>query len=550
MIRNYVTTALRNLRKHFGYAAINLAGLALGLTVTLQIFLFVRHELSYDRFHADAENLYRVVLQGVFSGTDLNAPISPAPMARALVEDFPDVEAATRLFTFLPPRMVRTGTTEFSEDGIILADSSLFGVLTFPLLRGDPASALARPQTIVLTESMAEKLFPSEDPMGRSIVMGDTTAYEITGVVADPPTNSHIQFTILQSLTGFGQAQSDFWVSNNFFTYLKLQDGMDPRVFESKLPDWYKQYAGPQVEAAFGQSYDEILTGDNYLNYSLQSLLDVHLRSSFTIDNQVPGDIAYVYLFVAVALFILALACINFMNLSTARSATRATEVGIRKVVGSHRGQLIGQFLSESILMSGMAMVMAIGLVYVTTPFFNSIADLEVDPSVLLSPSILLVLIAASLLVGVLAGSYPALFLSSFKPVSVIKGRSSMAGSSATLRNALVVFQFGISVALLIGTFVVQDQLSFIQNKRLGFDKDHIVVLSRGFELGDQYAAFKDEIRNHTGVVAVGGANTTPGAIHGGTGYVPEGGSPEETFIFAPLWVDEGFVDAMGITMA
>jgi len=263
MFQNYVTTALRNLRRHFGYASINLVGLALGLTVTLQIFLFVQSELSYDTFHADAENLYRVTLEGSFSGTDLNAPISPAPMAVALVNDFPEVVSATRLFTFQGEKMVRKGDNEYLDDGIIRADSSFFEVLTFPLLQGDSKRALTRPSTVVLTQSMATKLFGSYDPMGESIIMGDSTRYEVTGVVADPPSNSHIQFSILESMTGFGQAESSFWVSNNFFTYLKLQDGTTAEEFEAKLPSWYKQYAGPQIEAAFGKSYDEMLTGQN-----------------------------------------------------------------------------------------------------------------------------------------------------------------------------------------------------------------------------------------------------------------------------------------------
>jgi len=426
MFQNYVTTALRNLRRHFGYASINLVGLALGLTVTLQIFLFVQSELSYDTFHADAENLYRVTLEGSFSGTDLNAPISPAPMAVALVNDFPEVVSATRLFTFQGEKMVRKGDNEYLDDGIIRADSSFFEVLTFPLLQGDSKRALTRPSTVVLTQSMATKLFGSYDPMGESIIMGDSTRYEVTGVVADPPSNSHIQFSILESMTGFGQAESSFWVSNNFFTYLKLQDGTTAEEFEAKLPSWYKQYAGPQIEAAFGKSYDEMLTGQNYLNYHLQPMLDVHLKSSFTIDNQVPGDIAYVYLFIAVAFFILLLACINFMNLSTARSSTRATEVGIRKVVGSGRGQLVTQFLSESILMSVAAMVIAVALIFLTTPFFNSVTELSVSAATLLKPGIMIILIACAVAVGILAGAYPALFLLSFKPISVIKGQSSI----------------------------------------------------------------------------------------------------------------------------
>lgn len=550
MFRNYAVTSLRNLRKHFGYTSINLIGLTLGLTVTLQIFLFVQSELSYDRFHKDAEDLYRITLDGSFSGTILNAPISPAPMANALVNDFPDVVAATRLYTFRGERMVRKGATEFLEDGIILADSTFFDVLTFPLLQGNPETALARPSTVVLTQTIALKLFGSSDPMGETIILADSTVFEVTGIVADPPQNSHIQFTILESMTGFQQAESDFWVSNNFFTYLKLQKGSTADGFEAKLPAWYKQYAGPQIEAAFGKSYDEILTGQNYLRYHLQPMLDVHLRSNFTIDNQVPGDIAYVYLFIAVAFFILLLACINFMNLATARSAVRATEVGIRKIVGSSRNQLIGQFLSESILMAVFAMIFAVGLVFVTTPIFNSMTGLNVNASFLLRPGILAVLALGALTVGILAGSYPAFFLSSFKPVSVIKGRSSMTQSSPRLRNALVVFQFGISVALLIGTFVVNDQLSFIQNKRLGFIKENVILIENAGKLRDQSDAFKNSLRELTSIIAVGGTTAIPGSLHGADPLIPEGFEREDFILTSPVMVDYDYIEAMGIELA
>lgn len=549
MLKSIAATALRNLRKHFGYTAINLVGLTLGLAVTLQIFLFVQRELSYDRFHEDAENLYRVVLDGVFSGTDLNAPISPAPMARALVNDFPEVVSATRLFTFRGERMVRNGDTEFLENGIIMADSTIFDVLTFPLLRGNPATALTRPSTVVLTETIAGKLFATDDPLGQTIIMADSSRFEVTGIVADPPSTSHIQFTILESMTGFEQAESDFWVSNDFFTYLKLQDGATARELEAKLPAFYKQYAGPQIQAVFGKSYDEILTGQNYLNYRLQPMLDIHLRSSFTIDNHVPGDISYVYLFIAVAFFILLLACINFMNLATARSATRATEVGIRKIVGSKRSQLIGQFLTESTIIVIVAMALAVGIVFLATPYFNSAADLNVDASVLLQPAVLIVLLAGALVVGILAGSYPALFLSSFQPIAVIKGRSSVTQSSVMLRNALVVFQFSISVVLLIGTFVVNDQLSFIQNKRLGFEKEHVILIRNAGRLEDQSDSFKNTLRDFTGITSVGGTTAIPGSIHGSDPITPEGFEREDFILAAPVWVDHDFVEAMGIEL-
>lgn len=551
MLKNYLMTTIRNLRKHFGYTSINLVGLALGLTVTLQIFLFVQSELGYDAFHDNAEDIYRVTLDGSFSGTDINAPVTPSPMAAALVADFPEVEYATRIFPFANEQMVRNpGIDPFIDDQVLFVDSTFFDVLTFPFLQGEADRALNRPGTAVLTESFAERVFGEADPLGESIILGDTTAYEVTGIVADPPSNSHIQFHVLLTMTDWPPAQSQFWVSNNFFTYLRLRPGSSAEQLEDKLPEFFKGYAGPQFVQALGRSYEEIMTGDNALNYHLQSIRDVHLRSNFEIDLQPSGDITYVYLFIAVALFILLLACINFMNLSTARSASRAMEVGIRKVVGSTRGQLIAQFLSESLMMTFTAMVIAVGLVFLTTPLFNTVTDQTLDASVLLTPGILLTLVAGALLVGLLSGSYPAMFLSAFKPVDVMKSQSATGKSRSLLRNSLVVFQFSISIALLVGTFVVGDQLEFIQNKRLGFDKEHTIVIERAGLLRTQSEAFKGQIRSFASVTAVSGASSLPGALHGGSPFQPEGVGAEEMHIMAPIPVDYDFIEAMGIELA
>ncbi len=552
MLRNYLKSAIRNLRKHFGYTAINLVGLTVGLTVTLQIFLFVQSELSYDAFHEEAENIYRVTLDGSFSGTELSAPVTPAPMAAALVSDFPEVEVATRLFPFVNEQMVRKDDVSLLEDEVLIVDSTFFDVLSFDLLRGTKETALNRPYTAVLTETLADKLFGNTDPLGETVILGDSTRYEVTGIVADPPKNSHIQFDMLRTTAGlpFVEQQSEFWVSNNFFTYLRLIPGTDAMALEEKLPEFFKGYAGPQIAQAFGKSYEEVMTGDNAINYHLQSIRDVHLRTNYEIDLQPSGDITYVYLFIAVALFILLLACINFMNLATARSATRAMEVGIRKVVGSARGQLVAQFLSESIVMSVFSMVLAVALVFLSTPYFNAVTDQTLDASVLLSPGILAVLFAGALLVGIFAGSYPALFLSGFQPVTVIKSQSASGRSKSLLRNTLVVFQFTISVALLIATFIVRDQLNFIQSKNLGFDKEYAIVVERAGQLGDQSDSFKDQLRSFSGVLAVGGSGSLPGGLHGGTLFRPEGFANEDMVLMAPIVVDYDFVEAMGIEMA
>ncbi len=549
MIKNYFISAVRNLRKYAGYTAINLLGLAVGLTVVLQIYLFVSFELSYDNFHRSADNLYRIVLDGRFSGTDLNAPVAPAPMAAALIQDFPEVESVVRLAGFNTEVLVRKDELSALEKPILMVDSTFFDIFGFRLLSGNPATVLTRPRTLVLTETLAKKYFGLDDPIGETLVLGDTSRFEVTGIVSDPPPNTHVKFSLLRSLQDIDDAQADRWISNNYFTYLRLRPGSSKTALEAKLPAFFKRYAAPQVQQIFGQSYEEVLTGDNRLSYSLQRVRDVHLRSNFEIDLEPSGDIQYVHAFIAIALFILLLACINFMNLATARSASRALEVGIRKAVGSSRGHLILQFLSESVLLSVLAMILAVGGVFLSTPLFSRISGQPLDASIIVSPISVSILLLGAAMVGILAGSYPALYLSSFRPARIIQSHSVTSKSQSILRNSLVVFQFGISVALLLSTFIVGDQLAFIQAKRLGFDKDHILVIERASILRTQSEAFKERLRGEASILAVGGTTAVPGGLHGGSGYQPEGFGLNELIIMAPVFVDNDYVEAMGIEL-
>lgn len=550
MFGSYLSAAFRNLKKNLGYSAINLLGLSLGLTVSLLILLFVQHETSYDSFHEAPEDIYRIVLDGTFGGNGLNAPVAPAPMGRTLVADYPEVLQSARVFGFGGERIIRQEDEVFSDTKIVLTDSSLFELFSFEFLRGDPSSALTRPNTIVLTKSLAQKLFGEEDAYGQTVTMGDTTQVEVDGIIADPPSNSNFQFSAYQTLLDFPAASGDQWISNNYVTHIRLLPGSDPSSLIAKLPIMFETYAGPQLNQFLGISYDEFVEGGNVLAYTLQAMGDVHLKSSFEIDIITPGSMTYVILFSVVAVFILLLACINFMNLATARSATRAREVGVRKAVGSSRVQLIFQFLGESALMTSMALILALFFLWAAMPTFNQMTGQTLLLSTIMTPSFISTILGGAIVVSILAGLYPALFLSSFNPAVVLKTETFAAGSRSMLRNALVVFQFSISISLLIGTFVVQDQLSFIQNKPLGFDREQIVVLSRTGNLADQYDAFKDQLLEYSGISAVGGSSSLPGTVHGGNGYVPEGGTIDQPIILSPVYVDNDFVEAMGIRMS
>jgi putative ABC transport system permease protein len=550
MLKNYFTIALRNLRKQKGYAFINIIGLAVGIACCILILLFVRDELSYDRFHEHADRLYRVYLEGTVAGSELKAPITPAPMAAALVDEYPEVENATRLFDLSGQTLVRQGDRQFIEENVLFADSTFFALFTVPLLEGDPATALAEPRTLVLTEETARKYFPDGNALGQTLTLGDTTDYRVTGVTKGLPANAHFHFDLLASMTGFGPAENTFWVSNNFRTYVLLQADYDPAALEAKFPDLMRKYAGPQLQQFMGQTYDEFVGSGNRLDYALQAVPAIHLHSHLDFEMEPNGNIAYVYLFSAIALFILLIACINFMNLATARSAGRAKEVGLRKVMGSNRTQLIRQFLSESVLLAFIALAVAVVLVLLLLQPFNGLTGKEIGFGFLAHPLILLTLVGLALGVGLLAGSYPAFFLSSFRPVAVLKGTFHASSAGVWLRRGLVVFQFAISIALIAGTLVVFNQMRYVREKALGLDQEHVVVLKRTNELDQQTEAFKEALRDHPGIIQAASTTTLPGGIFGQTAIRPEGAGSDVNYLASPMAADHDFVETLGIEMA
>ncbi|MCH8960782.1 MAG: ABC transporter permease [Bacteroidetes bacterium] len=548
MLTNYLKIALRNLRKHKGYTFINITGLAVGLACCLLIVLFVRDELSYDRYHDNADRIYRITLDALLGEQEIHGPISPAPMAQALVNDFPEVVQATRLFTFTDETLVRYQANRFVEERFFFGDSTFFEVFTFPLLQGDPKTALVEPNTVVLTESTARKYFGQENPIGQTLRVNEQTDYEVTGVMADVPTNSHFHFDFLGSLGTLDNSRNPIWVSNNFRTYFLLAEGHSPEALEAKFPAMVENYAGPQVEQILGITIDQFFASGGRFAFQLQALTDVHLHSQFDFEIEPNGDITYVYAFSVIAFLILLIACINFMNLATARSANRAKEVGVRKVLGSNRRQLTLQFLMESMLLSVIALGVALVLAAVLLPVFNNLSGkaLQID---YLDGFMLSGVIGLAVLVGLLAGSYPAFFLASFSIVNVLKGQGPVGMKSSGLRSGLVVFQFVISIALMIGTAMVYRQVDFIQNKRLGFEKEHVIVLERFNALGPQQQAFKQQIQQHPNVVAVAAANTLPGRSFGDTSFIPEGAPPEDIRNIHLLYTDFDLLETLNLEL-
>lgn len=550
MFQNYVKIALRNLAKYKGYTFINVSGLAIGLASCVFIFLFVTDELSYDRFHEQADQLYRVTLDAKLVETELAAPIAPAPMAATLVEEFPEVQAAARLFTFGGERWLRHGDRRFLEEQVVFADSTFFELFSFPLVAGDARTALTQPRTMVLTEAMAEKYFGRTDVVDESIYFQDTTAFRITGVLADLPSNSHLDFDFLISMVTRQDAQNTFWVSNNFMTYVLLHPEATREAVDAKFADLVKKYAGPQIRQFMGAPYEDFLAAGNYLRYRLQPVTDIHLHSGLQFEVATNSDIAYVYIFSAIGIFLLLIACINFMNLATARSANRAKEVGMRKVLGSSRRQLVQQFLSESMLLSVLAFVLAIVLVVVLIPVFNGLTGKAFTTTIFANPVLVGGMILFALVVGLLAGSYPALFLSSFRPAAVLKGELQSGAKNSALRNSLVILQFAISIALIVGTIVVYNQLNYVQNQSLGFDKEHVVVIQQAGSLRGQQEAFKQRIKQSPRILQASGTAQVPGGLIGQNAYLPEGSSQQETRMAGFIFADLNFVQTLDIPLA
>ncbi|MCH7756341.1 ABC transporter permease, partial [candidate division KSB1 bacterium] len=460
MFKNYLKISFRNLWRAKGYSAINLAGLATGMACFILILLWVQDELSYDKFHENTNRLFRVVRldrddpsQGVCR--------TGAPWAPALHSDFPEVENFVR-FRGHGRTLMSSGDKRFYESEGLYADSTIFEVFTFPLLKGNPKTALTRPNTMVINERMAEKYFGTEDPVGQSLVFNNQDEFEITGLMQNIPANSHIKFDYLIPFFMYQRWDTSEWGVNNFYTYLLLAEGTATQL-EAKIPEFLERHAGERTAAAS-------------IN-KLQPITDIHLHSNLLRELEANGDIANVYIFSAIAIFILLIACINFMNLATARSANRAKEVGIRKVVGSQRLQLIKQFLGESIFLSILGILLAVGLVELLIPNFNELSGKQLSLDFGNNVFLLTGLLFMALIVGFISGAYPAFFLSSFKPIAAIKGDVGSGKSSSILRKGLVIFQFVISSILMIGTVVVYGQLDYVRSKNLGFEKEQVVVL-------------------------------------------------------------------------
>jgi putative ABC transport system permease protein len=550
MLKNYLKTAFRNLVKNKFYTLINIIGLAVGIATCLLILLYVMDEMSFDHYNTNASRIYRVNNEIKFGDNQIDLAVAPALLGTTVVKEFPQVEQYTRI-QWHSSLLIKKGNENLREDRVAYGDSTLFDVFTLPMLSGDPKNALREPHSIVITETIAKKYFDGIDVVGKEMIINDSVNYKITGVIKNMPSQSHFNFDIFVATAENPASRDDNWLSENWNTYILVKKNADLNKLNSDLNKMMDRYVGPELQGATNMTLDQFKKSGGYIRASLTPLTDIHLNSNKTGELDGNGNIQFVYIFSAIALFILLIACVNFMNLSTARSFNRAKEVGVRKVLGSLKRNLIQQFLTESVLISFIALIFAILIAWALMPYFNQLAGKTITVNTIFQPGMLLSLVVLMLIVGLLAGSYPAFFLSSFQPIAVLKGKLTSGFKKSWLRNALVVFQFVITIILIIGTIVIYNQLNYIREKDIGYNRNQVLVINGTSVLGDQAVTFKNELLQISGVQSA----TL-------TGYLPtDYNRSNDAFFTSPaldpksaismqIWnVDENYIPTLGMKL-
>lgn len=549
MLKNFYLTAIRNLLKHKSYFLINISGLAIGIASFVFISLYIINELSYDKFHSDSENIYRIHVQGQMMGQRMDMAATASPMAQALLNEYPEVSKVTRIKES-GAWFIGRGNKKFNEDGVLFADSSFFDVFDFNLISGDEKTALINPRSIVLTESYAKKYFGNENPLGQKLtVEQDTIFYTVTGVMKDVPDHSHMQFDMMGSMSTYKFWNNNQWVSHNHYTYVALHNGTDAEAFEDKIQDLVYKYVGPQVEQFLGTTMEAWESAGNSFGYYLMPLEDIYLHSNVDEEMQANSDISYIYIYALIAIILLFIAIINFVNLATAQSSSRAKEVGIRKVVGSSKKKLITQFIFESIIVSTLATLIASILVFFLTPSFNQLIGKEIAYTLTSSIWSVVLLGGLAVLIGILAGFYPSFVLAAFQPVHVLKGTMSAGAKSGWMRNLLVIIQFTAAIIIIIGTVVVYNQIDFMLSKNLGFDKEQTLVVRRSDVLLSNIENFKNDLLKNPNVKSVANAMSIPGkSRYNNNAYMIEE-SPDAPYLFYENRVSFGYAELMGLEL-
>jgi len=549
MFRNYLKVALRSLWKSKGFTAINIIGLAAGLGVCLLIVLYVTDELSYDRFNVNADRIYRLDADIYFNSTQFTASISPKPLALTLEKECPQVVQMCRI-DGENDILIKKGGDWIRDKHLAFADSTFFKVFSIPMVTGDPNTALNEPNAVVIDESAARRYFNSTDVVGKTLEMENKTLCKVTGVMKDFPRQSHFHLSFIRPIRDANHRDDDQWLSNNWHSFILVRPDVNRAFLQSRVNATVDKYVGRQLQQMLHASPEDLAKSGGHFIYHLMPLEDIHLHSNKGYEMEPNGNISYIYIFSFIAILIMVIACVNFMNLSTARSANRAKEVGIRKVAGSTKAHLITQFLTESVMLSFFSLLLALGIALLLLPMFNQLAGKELHAGSLFSVRFLSLLVILVLLVGCLAGSYPAFYLSSFQPIHVLKGKIASGFKGSALRSILVVTQFVISIGLIVSTIVIYNQLNYIRNREVGFDRDQVLIIHNAYLAGDPVKTFRKELTQMTGVADATLSGDLPTQ---GSGYDQEGWfrtpdlDAKGAVVLTNLFVDEHYVPTLGM---
>ncbi|WP_026950267.1 ABC transporter permease [Algoriphagus mannitolivorans] len=548
MWKNYFKIAYRNLKRNKIYSAINIIGLSLGMSASILICLFILDELSYDEFIPEGHRIYRANVLGKMNGNEFTSSTSATPMGPAMAEEIAQVEEVVR-FGLMRTFPLKLEEKAFTEPVVLAADPNFFEFFGFKLIKGNPQTALLGPDKIVLSQSVAEKYFGEEDPIGQTILSGSNqTPLEVTGVSEDMPDNSHLDFDAVISGENIWFFEQENWTSNNIYTYYKLVEGANPEDIQKALNGFVEKYVGEEIQMFLGISLQAFREQGNAYGIQTIPLRDIYLKSETNDEIKASGNEQYLVLFGGIAVFILLIACINFMNLSTARSANRAKEVGVRKSIGAQKSRLISQFLSESILNSFLAGLLALAIIVILLKPFNNLSGKDLGFGFLIQPEFILGFLFFMILVGLVAGSYPAFYLTSFGPAAVLKGKIRAGMKRSQLRSSLVVFQFFISTALIISSMVVYKQLGYMQEKNLGFDKENVLSLLHVRALGENQGAFKQELLNQTGFSNASFSNSLPPRVDWNS--VMRTKDKQQDILCNINVVDENHLETLGLSLA
>jgi putative ABC transport system permease protein len=548
MFTNLIKHSLRSFKRQRAYIVINILGLSIGIACSLLIALSVVNEASYDKFNLKKERIFRVVLNGKIGGHELNGAFTPAIMGPTLPGEFPEVEDFLRM-DGVGPTVVEYNKQIFTDNNIISADSSFFNFFSIPVLKGDQSNLLNSTYKVVLSESMAKKLFGNENPIDKMIKIGsDTTRFLVTGVMGDIPANAHFEASMITSFLTNPRSKDPVWLNNSFSLYILLKPNSSYKTVDAKFNDLIVKYVGPEVQQYLGTTIEEFLKKGNIYRFYLQNLADIHLDNTVQGGFKAPNDPKYLIIFGSVAILIVVIAAINFMNLATAQASRRAKEVGIKKIGGSTRGMLITQFLSESFILAFISLIFALLLIKLSLPYFNKLLGVRLVLDLFAVWYTIPVLLLFTAIVGIMSGSYPAFFLSSFNPYEVLKGNAKNSTSNGRLRRILVVFQFAISILLIVGTLIMNRQIKFMLNKDVGFNKQQLIVIERADVLGTKMKSFKENIKGIPGVINIASSTALPGRTNNTNGYMMEG-RKDETFLMATSYIDYDFLETYGMTL-